>query len=340
MQSSLNAGKAYNYNLTLNNLEKLDFWDFNYTGTVQSFVAPADGTYQLEAWGAGGEYHYSTVDLVGYGGYVKGVVALKSGQSIFVYVGRYGNGKGTGNWNGGGQALVSEGQGNAGYGGGATDFRLLPAAASDPTVWNTAASLNSRIMVAGAGGGFGDSGWSKGDRGHAGGLQGYDNNSSGSKGGTQIGGGYSGGNDFGYFGLGGKSTLNYGGSGGGGYYGGAGGQYSFGHGSGGSSFISGMPGCVAISPSATNDPRTQDTGNDPTALNYSNATFGASPTWADDEEIRFTEISMVDGTGYEWSSGAKGTQTGMPDWSQPAGTTMTGNTGAGHARITCLTCQP
>jgi hypothetical protein len=151
----------------------------------------------------------------------------------------------------------------------------------------------------------------------------------------------------GSFGAGSNGASNANASGGGGgYYGGSGGArqsytVSATGAGGGSAFVSGMPGCVAIDPTATNNPRTPDTGNDPTALNYSNATFGASPTWADGEEIRFTGISMVDGAGYEWSSGAKaGAVTGMPNWSKTDGTTMTGNTGAGHARITCLTCQP
>jgi hypothetical protein len=345
------AGKQVTYNLTIgldegymtidvpgSPVEGTNQWTYAYTGEAQTFIAPEDGYYQLEAWGAGGEYHYGS-GTIGSGGYVKGIVALKSGQKLYAYVGQYGNRNSDSphsNWNGGGLSLESS-PSHAGYGGGATDFRLLLADAGNLTVWNTAASLNSRIMVAGAGGSSGDG--TQGNRGHAGGLQGYDNNPN-SKGGTQIGGGYSGGYDgtydFGYFGLGGNTTLNYGGSGGGGYYGGAGGRYTSGQGSGGSSFISGMPGCVAINPTdITNDPRPQDSNGNTAALNYNTAVFGTSPTWNNDAEILFTNPSMIDGEGYEWNTGAKGAATDMPDWNSP-GSTMTGNTGNGHARITLL----
>jgi hypothetical protein len=349
------AGKQITYNLTIDldkdymtidvpgsPTEGTNQWTYSYTGKAQTFIAPEDGYYQLEAWGAGGEVHYGSI--LGLGGYVKGVVALKSGQKLYAYVGQQGNRNSDSplsNWNGGGSKTAS---GNAGYGGGATDFRLLLADAGDPTVWNTAASLNSRIMVAGAGGSGGDNGTDKKPLydGHAGGLQGYDNLPGLSNGGTQIGGGYSTSqnspNNLGHFGLGGDITApNYGGSGGGGYYGGAGGQGSTGNGSGGSSFISGMPGCVAIDPTdITNDPRTQDSNGNTAALNYNEAVFGTSPTWNDGAEILFTNPSMIDGAGYEWNTGAKAaTSTGMPNWNS-SGATMTGNAGNGHARITLI----
>jgi hypothetical protein len=114
-------------------------------------------------------------------------------------------------------------------------------------------------------------------------------------------------------------------------------QSNGGSGSGGSSFISSMTGCVAIDPVSTTEPRAQDTGMGfaKTALNFSTDTFGTSPTWADGKEITFTNISMIDGAGYEWNTGTKAaTPTGMPDWSKTDGSTMTGNTGDGYARIT------
>jgi hypothetical protein len=105
-----------------------------------------------------------------------------------------------------------------------------------------------------------------------------------------------------------------------------------GAGGGGSSFLSGMPGCVAINPAATNAPRTQDTQGDTSALNYNDAVFGNSLTWNDGDEIIFDNPSMVDGQGYEWNTGAKGSAVvNMPNRS---GGTMTGNTGPGYARIT------
>jgi hypothetical protein len=129
--------------------------------------------------------------------------------------------------------------------------------------------------------------------------------------------------------------------GGGGYYGGSGGARTSGAqgasgGGGGSSFISGMTNCVAIDPSdITNNPRTQDTASsNTTALNYNQSLFGASPTWNDGDEIILTNCSMIDGTGYQWNTGQKGSAVeSMPD---PNGGTMTGKTGNGYARITFL----
>jgi hypothetical protein len=101
-----------------------------------------------------------------------------------------------------------------------------------------------------------------------------------------------------------------------------------------------MTNCVAIDPTSTTNPRTQDTdtNGNPAALNYSETVFGtSSPTWSDGEEIIFANPSMIDGLGYEWNTGAKAeTATGMPNWSKTDGSTMTGNTGSGHARVTLL----
>jgi hypothetical protein len=96
-----------------------------------------------------------------------------------------------------------------------------------------------------------------------------------------------------------------------------------------------MAGCVAINPAATNDPRTQDTNTTNTsALNYT-TTFGSNPTtWIDGQEILCTNPSMIDGEGYEWNTGSRGSQTSMPN---PAGgANITGNTSHGHARITFI----
>jgi hypothetical protein len=94
-----------------------------------------------------------------------------------------------------------------------------------------------------------------------------------------------------------------------------------------------MTSCVAIDPTdIANPPKPkQDAGGNTTALSYSISVFGASVTWSDGDEIIFTSCSMVDGAGYEWSTGAKGALTKKPN---PAGGTMTGNSGHGYARIT------
>jgi hypothetical protein len=222
--------------------------------------------------------------------------------------------------------------------------------------WDNAASLNSRILVAGGGGGsgFDPNGARTSNGGAAGGLTGYEGapiNTTGTirsgKGGTQTGGGagvssgaYS--TQPGSFGKGSATYGNNPGGGGSGYYGGSGairtGDVGSAGGGGGSSFISGMTNCVAINPAVntTNNPRTKDTGTTNTqALNYHDTLFGTSPTWSDGDEIEFTNWSMVDGQGYQWNTGAKaGSATGMPNHANNS--TMTGNTGHGYARITLL----
>jgi hypothetical protein len=129
-------------------------WNFAYTGNYRTFVAPQDGTYKLEAWGAGGGY--ATRDIQyrrPNGAYCSGTISLKGGQTIYVYVGEYGgSGRVKGGayttlpakWNGGGAGGIVTGADNhLVSGGGATDFRLAGGE------WNNAMSLNSRILVAG-----------------------------------------------------------------------------------------------------------------------------------------------------------------------------------------------
>ncbi|MFI3211270.1 MAG: glycine rich domain-containing protein, partial [Peptostreptococcaceae bacterium] len=116
---------------------------FPYRGEVQSFTAPMDGVYKLEAWGAeGGDNQYywgQTVSLHGAsdvqtsnnGAYAQGQYYLSKGDTIYIYVGGRGqdemsdrgahtNRFQNGGWNGGGNGF---GAASAG-GGGATDFRL------------------------------------------------------------------------------------------------------------------------------------------------------------------------------------------------------------------------
>ena len=246
--------------------------DYSYTGQVQIFTAPADGYYTLEAWGARGS------DNGGNGAYTKGTVYLPSGTNLYIYVGNRTNGM-SGGWNGGGNALRSDGFG----GGGATDFRLVRASETD-TVWNEITSLRSRIMVAAGGGGAIT--WSGGAAGGYGGalVGGSGNNrvSGGSAntpatGGTQT----TGGNPVtngsgtmwsksnpGTFGVGGMITnysgTNYGGgAGGGGYWGGASGNDyngSLNSGAGGSSYISGYLGSVAVESEDSTTPRLDKNG--------------------------------------------------------------------------------
>ncbi len=109
---------------------------FSYTGSAQTFTAPASGVYTLEAWGAqgGNDPVYPNAALGGRGGYAKGDVYLAAGSTIYVYVGEQGSGCMNSTWKSTG-------------GGGASDFRLIGGA------WNDNGGLYSRIVVAGGGGG-------------------------------------------------------------------------------------------------------------------------------------------------------------------------------------------
>lgn len=199
----LNSKKAY----TCNNLPLNDAYSstenvFNYTGAKQTYVAPADATYILEVWGAQGTSKNATGGL---GGYSKGEIKLKKGDTLNLYVGGC-SGTSAGGWNGGGST-----GGSAGGGGGATDIRL----GGD--------ELTDRIIVAGGGGGA-----QAGYGGAGGGLEGGDGQDKlgdPGLGGTQTLGGTGGGNQ-GTLGKGGNGVSGsdgyYGGAGGGGYYGGGG----------------------------------------------------------------------------------------------------------------------
>jgi hypothetical protein len=312
---TLDAGSHTGYVIKVDLDKDRTVWQYTYTGAAQTFIVPEDGIYLLEAHGANG---YAGAP----GGHVSGKTVLKKGTRLHLYVGEK-----SGSFNGGG----TKASGSAAYvGGGATDFRLVSGG------WNNAASLNSRILIAGGGSGAGTAGY-------GGGLVGGEAN--GGYGGTQTaggerigaacwGGGWTGG--YGAFAVGGRSGWSEGnGGGGGGYYGGGGGSdcNANNQGGGGSSFISGFTGCVAIDPASTSNPRDQDTGTNPTALNYSVSRFGsANPTsWTDGDEILFDDPEMIDGAGYKWEYGAReGTPTGV----MPTPPDDITQAGSGYARIT------
>jgi hypothetical protein len=206
--------------------------DFGYTGTVQSFTAPATGTYTLEVWGAEGGKGYAGAPG-GKGGYAKGAVQLQKGQTVYIYVGGkptevYGDSGNAGGWNGGGKGSSYYGSGAfGGGGGGATDIRTQRAASD--TDWSS--TLNSRIIVAGGGGGGGHYGKSNYIGGYGGGTSG---GSAGGSGATQTSG----------YALGQGQSSNYSGhdlgAGGGGYYGGYASTTRDAGGGGGSGYIGGV----------------------------------------------------------------------------------------------------
>jgi len=78
---------------------------FNYTGTIQTWMAPSDGKYKIEAYGAqggsvgsiGGAYHEG-----GKGAYVAGEFYLKIGDILYILVGGAGSSKAWSDWGGGG----------------------------------------------------------------------------------------------------------------------------------------------------------------------------------------------------------------------------------------------
>ncbi|XID94314.1 glycine-rich protein [Paenibacillaceae bacterium WGS1546] len=171
---------------------------FEYTGSVQTFTAPDDGVYTIEAWGAQGGTgcQKGCSGSGGRGGYSKGDITLKKGEILNIYVGGQGGNTGAGGWNGGGNAASSNGGG-----GGGTDVR------------KGGTALSHRIIVAGGGGGGG----SGATGGAGGGLTGGAGTST-----SEVRGG-SGGSQTGGYSLGsGGSVSSDASAGGGGYYGGYG----------------------------------------------------------------------------------------------------------------------
>ena len=299
-----------------------------------TYTVPYNGTYMFETWGAQGGGVSSLPG--GYGGYSAGNIELSQNEKLYVYIGENYNGyKSTLSFNGGGSGSYSTSENTVNFnGGGATDIRLV---SGD---WNNTASLASRIIIAGGGGGY--SNWSTGSKGgSAGGLIGYSGNRVGSivnsTGGTQVSGGY--GTEsrtdtpiMGAFGIGGYSGLYssewiYNSGGGGGYYGGgAGGAISgsVGSASGGSSYISGHTGCVAIISQSNITPKagcTTGTTDNSCSIHYSGK--------------KFINTVMIDGQGYSWTN-TKGTLQRMPNPSGGYYASETGNSGNGAAKITLV----
>lgn len=111
---------------------------YGYTGATQSFAVPQTGAYEVELVGANGAAHFLNPSAVGSGARVAGALStLVAGDTLYVTVGGVG-GFPAGGFNGGGNGANLN---QTGGGGGATDVRLV------------AHDLNSRVAVAGGGGG-------------------------------------------------------------------------------------------------------------------------------------------------------------------------------------------
>ena len=182
-------------------------WNFDYTGSIQNFLAPADGRYKLETWGAqggDGTYPSSSSAIGGYGGYSVGTYSLIKNVKLFILIGGKGtsgvmpanssatNTVSTGGFNGGGNGSNAyDGQYfyGTGGGGGATNISH-----NNDLLKN---GSSGAVLIASGGGGGGSLSWSQ--------NEGYNKYVGGS------GGGYIGGNGTGWpnysYGIGGTQSL-------------------------------------------------------------------------------------------------------------------------------------
>ena len=214
---------------------------YEYNGFEQTFIAPLEGKYKLEVWGAQGGY---VTTASNYGGYSVGTIYLKSNEKLYINVGGSGSGSTTGagdtfvgGYNGGGNGLNGTTQGGS-SGGGATHIALKSGLLS-----SLENSKNTILIVAGGGGGSAIESVFKGS---GGGFAGSDGGYSTSyttyyaTGGTQTQGGKDNaeGKEFATFGQGGSYCSQYGGNGGGGgFYGGGGSSRGHSGSGGGSGYI-------------------------------------------------------------------------------------------------------
>ena len=291
------------------NIEILDLdADFDYTGEYQTYIVQKTGKYKLEVWGAEGGTRSSSYGIAGKGGYSYGTIYLTKGTEIYAYVG----GKGasasnstsyvSGGYNGGGSAKYY-----GGTGGGATDFRFV--SNSDPL---NSDSLLSRVIVAGGGGGAQGRGRTsyKGDGGSGGGASGID-------------GTYYNGNSTQYYGTGGtqtsggqtySGTSSYMGTAGSFGLGGNGGYRSttyYGTGGGGGGWYGGGGGYYR----------------------YAGGGGGSGYVWTSSTASSVPSGYSVD-TKYYLTNAS--TVAGNTSFIQPDGSTATGKSDNGYARITYL----
>jgi hypothetical protein len=202
---AIEAGRLYRLSIDpggiiISQIVRVDFPYITSGPVQQTFTAPVDGVYTLEAWGAQGSSgtYLSVVNGAGgLGGYSLSRRTMKAGETLYIYVG---NG-------GGGSKNVTSG----GRGGGATDFRTAGGA------WDDTQSLAARILVAGGGGGDGGYRYisgvpgSGGDGGAGGGgiYPGGDGNTGGQYGSSLGGTGGGGGRNNGGSPTGGANGLTY-----------------------------------------------------------------------------------------------------------------------------------
>ena len=135
-------------------------WNFDFTGSEQTFTVPYTGVYKLETWGASGGYAYSSsrdTGKGGYGGYSTGNIKLISNEVIYVIVGGQGasncqNTNCSGGYNGGSISIkwaYNDGTGlYTGGGGGATHIAKKQGLLSE-----LKNNLDDILIISGGGGG-------------------------------------------------------------------------------------------------------------------------------------------------------------------------------------------
>ena len=199
--------------------------EFDAVNKTEIFVAPLDGKYKLEVWGAQGGGSNG-----GYGAYSVGTILLIKNQKLYITVGEKSL-SGIGGYNGGGSVT-----GNVYGGGGATHI------ATSPGVLSSLSTNQTSILIVAAGGGGSGNGYAGGSGGGIFGVAGVGDDPG--KAGTQTGGGAANndcGGGSGSFGQGGTGSWEEEalGGGGAGFYGGGsgGGSANNGSGGGGSSYI-------------------------------------------------------------------------------------------------------
>lgn len=175
------------------------------SGTIQTWIVPATGTYKIEAWGAqggGGQ----TLAGGGLGAYIKGNISLTVGSTIKILVGQ------TPIWENGAEYYIYDGWGGGSGGGGGGSFITK--------------NDNTPLIIAGGGGGYLDSQISSelsinGQSGQSG-ANSFDNTGNGGNGGN-----------------GGSGSDSGWGGGGGGLLSDGGNSIQCGNTTGGASFVSG-----------------------------------------------------------------------------------------------------
>lgn len=77
-----------------------EYYEFDYTGSIQTFTAPKTGYYQIETWGAQGGNATDGTNTArgGYGAYAVGEVLLQQGETIYINVGGQNGYGGGGNY--------------------------------------------------------------------------------------------------------------------------------------------------------------------------------------------------------------------------------------------------